>query len=150
MNKWRVGCVRKRENKQTVISMCIQIWSQLLNKQNSENLSLWWWWSERCWPDWNPVCSWQIYGDYRWMASSLKWWRLSDQGQTPQLSLWNPRRLCGKRKGTRFKNESLTCGSRNASLTINSFILQDEPCNGTVTFQPGCPDQRKCVVFDLH
>lgn len=33
-----------------------------------------------------------------------------------------------------IQNESLTCGSRNESLTINSFILQDEPCNGAVTF----------------
>lgn len=47
------------------------------------------------------------------------------------------------------KNESLLFESRNESLTIKSFILQDETRDGAVTFKPGGPGQRKHVVFDI-
>lgn len=40
-------------------------------------------------------------------------------------------------------------GSRTESLTINSFVLQDEPGDRAVTFEPGRPDQRERVVLDL-
>lgn len=42
-----------------------------------------------------------------------------------------------------------TSGSRTVSLTINSFILQDEPGDRAVTLEPGRPDQRERVVLDL-
>lgn len=47
------------------------------------------------------------------------------------------------------ENESLSFESRNESLTIKSFILQDETHDGAVAFKPGSPGQTKHVVFDL-